>query len=78
MPTYEYLCEACAHAWEVEQRMSESPLTDCPSCHAPRAKRQISSGAGFLLKGGGWTGTSTNTRSSTAVGLAAGSKAKGE
>ncbi len=74
MPTYEYLCEACSHAWEVEQRITANPLTECPSCHEPRAKRQISSSAGFLLKGGGWTGTSTSTRSSSAAGLAPGSK----
>lgn len=52
--TYEYLCTACAHQWEAEQRISEAPLTDCPACGAAAAKRQISAGAGFILKGSGW------------------------
>ena len=53
MPTYEYLCKACGNAWEVEQRISEDPLKECPKCHALRAERQIS-GGNFILKGGGW------------------------
>jgi len=52
--TYEYLCTACGHAWEAEQKMSEKPLTQCPHCHTDNAKRQVSGGAGFILKGGGW------------------------
>lgn len=52
--TYEYLCEACGHAWEAQQPISADPLKDCPSCGEARAKRQISRGAGFILKGGGW------------------------
>ena len=75
MPTYEYACEACGHAWEAEQSIKEAALTDCPGCGAARAKRQISAGAGFILKGGGWTASSTNTRSATASGLAPGSTA---
>ncbi|HVJ21501.1 MAG TPA: zinc ribbon domain-containing protein [Polyangiaceae bacterium] len=52
--TYEYLCTACGHAWEAEQSISEAPLTACPSCQQATAKRQVSGGAGFILKGGGW------------------------
>src|SRR4051812_22381482 len=52
--TYEYACTACGHAWEAEQSISAAPLTECPSCHQAHAKRQISGGAGFILKGGGW------------------------
>jgi putative FmdB family regulatory protein len=52
--TYEYLCTACAHAWEAEQPISADPLKTCPACGADTAKRQVSGGAGFILKGGGW------------------------
>jgi putative FmdB family regulatory protein len=52
--TYEYLCTACGHAWEAEQSISAAPLTTCPNCHQENAKRQVSGGAGFILKGGGW------------------------
>jgi putative FmdB family regulatory protein len=52
--TYEYVCTACGHGWEAEQRISEAPLTACPSCQLQTAKRQVSGGAGFILKGSGW------------------------
>jgi putative FmdB family regulatory protein len=52
--TYEYVCEACGHQWEAEQSIKESPLKKCVSCSEDRAKRLISGGTGFLLKGGGW------------------------
>ena len=52
--TYEYVCTACGHGWEAEQAISASPLKTCPKCGTDHAKRQISGGAGFILKGGGW------------------------
>ncbi len=52
--TYEYLCTACGHVWEAEQSISAAPLTSCPTCQKDTAKRQVSGGAGFILKGGGW------------------------
>ncbi len=52
--TYEYICTACGHGWEAEQKISEAPLTECPKCAAQTAKRQVSGGAGFILKGSGW------------------------
>ncbi len=54
MPTYEYACASCGHEWEAEQSIKDAALTDCPACQAKAAKRQISRGAGFILKGGGW------------------------
>ena len=53
MPTYEYICTACANEWEEMQKISEPALTDCPKCEQSTAKRQISAG-NFILKGGGW------------------------
>jgi putative FmdB family regulatory protein len=52
--TYEYICTACHHEWEAEQPITAKPLEDCPSCEKKTAKRQVSGGAGFILKGGGW------------------------
>jgi putative FmdB family regulatory protein len=54
MPTYEYACSSCKHEWELEQSIKEDAITECPSCHHATAKRQISRGGGFILKGGGW------------------------
>lgn len=52
--TYEYACAACGHEWEAEQSIREAPLKKCPKCGKLQAKRMISRGAGFILKGGGW------------------------
>src|SRR5262245_66608581 len=54
VPTYDYICTKCHHSWELEQRIVEDPVKKCPKCGKNTAKRQISSGAGFILKGGGW------------------------
>jgi putative FmdB family regulatory protein len=32
MPIYAYKCESCGHAKDVLQKMSDDPLTQCPSC----------------------------------------------
>jgi putative FmdB family regulatory protein len=54
MPTYEYACSSCDNAWELEQSIKDDAITECPACHQATAKRQISRGVGFILKGGGW------------------------
>ncbi|MCC6646488.1 MAG: zinc ribbon domain-containing protein [Polyangiaceae bacterium] len=54
MPTYDYACAACGHAWEEEQRITADAIEQCPKCGEKTAKRQISGGAAFILKGGGW------------------------
>ena len=53
MPIYAYKCESCGHAKDVLQKMSDAPLTDCPSCGASAFKKQLTA-AGFQLKGSGW------------------------
>lgn len=53
MPIYEYQCQCCGHKMEALQRMSDSPLVDCPQCNQPQLEKQISA-AGFRLKGSGW------------------------
>jgi len=52
--TYEYACSACGHQWEAEQSIKDAALKTCVSCGKNKAKRLISGGTGFLLKGGGW------------------------
>lgn len=52
--TYEYACEACGHQWEAEQSIKDAALKKCVACGQERAKRLVSGGTGFLLKGGGW------------------------
>ena len=53
MPIYAYRCEACGHAKDVLQKLSDPLLSVCPSCGAPAFKKQLTA-AGFQLKGSGW------------------------
>ena len=53
MPIYEYQCQSCLHKMEALQKMSDDPLTDCPSCSKATLKKIISA-SGFRLKGDGW------------------------
>ena len=53
MPIYEYRCSACGHELEALQKLSEAPLTVCPSCGQSELRKQVSA-AGFQLKGSGW------------------------
>jgi putative FmdB family regulatory protein len=52
MPTYDYECPK-GHRFEAVQKMSAKPVATCPKCRA-RARRVISGGGGFLLKGEGF------------------------
>jgi putative FmdB family regulatory protein len=53
MPIYAYRCEACGFAKDVLQKVSDAPLTQCPSCDKATFKKQLTA-AGFQLKGSGW------------------------
>ena len=53
MPIYAYKCATCGFAKDVLQKISDPPLTVCPSCGAPAFQKQITA-AGFQLKGSGW------------------------
>ena len=53
VPIYAYRCTDCGHAEDVLQKMSDSPLTDCPACGKSTYAKQVTA-AGFQLKGSGW------------------------
>src|SRR6516162_3387910 len=53
MPFYEYECQACKYYAEVMQKISDTPLTKCPSC-GKRALKKLVSVPVFRLKGSGW------------------------
>ena len=63
MPIYEYQCLACGHELEKLQKISDTPLVDCPDCQEPELKKKISA-AGFRLKGTGWYETDFKNKSS--------------
>ena len=53
MPIYAYRCDDCGFAKDVLQKMSDAPLSECPSCGKSSFKKQVTA-AGFQLKGSGW------------------------
>ncbi len=53
MPIYAYKCDSCGFAKDVLQKISDAPLSECPSCHAATFSKQVTA-AGFQLKGSGW------------------------
>jgi putative FmdB family regulatory protein len=56
VPIYAYKCAACGHEKDVLQKISDAPLTVCPSCSAEAFFKQVTA-AGFQLKGSGWYAT---------------------
>ena len=77
MPIYAYKCDSCGHAKDVLQKMSDDPLTKCPSCGAPTFNKQLTA-AGFQLKGSGWYATDfKGGAASTAAPAVAGATAAG-
>jgi len=54
MPTYDYVCDACGHAFELFQGMKDPVKKKCPECGALKLKRLIGTGAGVIFKGGGF------------------------
>ncbi len=54
MPTYNYECSACGHAFEELQTMTDAKLTKCPKCGKKKLDRLIGSGAGMIFKGTGF------------------------
>src|SRR5260370_38192377 len=53
MPTYEYRCPKCRHAFEKIQKISDNSRPKCPEC-GTRAERLISGGTGLVFKGSGF------------------------
>ena len=54
MPTYEYKCDACGHAFEKFQSMTAASIRRCPKCGKQKVRRLISTGAGLIFKGSGF------------------------
>ena len=54
MPTYEYKCDGCDHAFERFQSITAPPIRLCPQCGKPRVRRLLGTGAGLIFKGSGF------------------------
>jgi putative FmdB family regulatory protein len=61
MPVYGYRCSH-GHQFEVQQRITEPPLTKCPECGAPVTR--VFYPVGIIFKGGGFYKTDSRGSSS--------------
>ena len=52
MPTHQYACTACDHAFEQFQSFSEDSLTVCPECQG--RLRKVFNAVGVVFKGSGF------------------------
>jgi putative FmdB family regulatory protein len=54
MPTYDYVCDACQHSFELFQSMKDPAKKKCPECGKPKLRRLFGTGGGIVFKGSGF------------------------
>jgi putative FmdB family regulatory protein len=70
VPVYEYRCDKKGHEFEVVQRMSDDPITECPTCGSSVARVLFAPAIHF--KGSGFHNTDYGTRKRSRDGDASG------
>ena len=60
MPIYDYKCSNCGQEFELIQKVSDKPKTQCPTCEKDTLSKLVSAPS-FRLKGGGWYETDFKT-----------------
>jgi putative FmdB family regulatory protein len=63
MPTYDYVCDACGHEFELFQSMLDSVKRKCPKCKKSKLRRLIGAGAAIMFKGSGFYKTDYRSES---------------
>ena len=63
MPTYQYACTECGHAFEQVQSFSDASLTVCPQCEGKL--RKVFNAVGVVFKGSGFYRNDSRSASST-------------
>ncbi|MFD0808280.1 FmdB family zinc ribbon protein [Nocardioides caeni] len=66
MPTYQYQCTECGHAFEQVQSFSDDALTVCPECSG--RLRKLFNSVGVVFKGSGFYKTDSRSSSSATAG----------
>lgn len=54
MPTYDYVCDACDHKFELLQSIKDEPIKKCPECRKLKLRRLFGTGAAIIFKGSGF------------------------
>jgi putative FmdB family regulatory protein len=63
MPTYDYVCDGCGHAFELFQSMTDSVKKTCPECGKKKLRRLIGAGGAIVFKGSGFYKTDYRSES---------------
>ncbi len=63
MPTYQYACTDCEHAFEQFQSFSDDALTVCPECSGKL--RKLFNAVGVVFKGSGFYRNDSRGKSSS-------------
>ena len=63
MPTYDYVCAACNHEFELFQSMKDGVKRKCPECGRQKLRRLIGPGAAIVFKGSGFYQTDYRSES---------------
>jgi len=66
VPTYQYACRECGHAFEQFQSFSDDALSECPEC-AGRL-RKVFNAVGVVFKGSGFYRTDSRKPEKTESG----------
>ena len=75
MPTYQYACTECDHAFEQFQSFSEDSLTVCPRCEG--RLRKVFNAVGVVFKGSGFYRTDNRSDAkSSSTAAATGARAR--
>ncbi len=59
MPTYEYLCSECEHAFEAVQSFTDPAIQVCPKCDGQ--VRKVYNNVGVVFKGSGFYKTDSRS-----------------
>jgi putative FmdB family regulatory protein len=76
VPTYQYACTECGHAFEQVQSFSDDALTVCPECEGKL--RKVFNAVGVVFKGSGFYRTDSRSGTSATDAPAAKSETKTE
>jgi len=63
MPTYDYVCDGCGHAFELFQSMTDAVKKTCPKCKKKKLRRLIGAGGAIVFKGSGFYKTDYRSES---------------
>jgi putative FmdB family regulatory protein len=65
MPIYAYECDECGVRFDLRQKFSDDPITECPECggHIHRVPQAV----GIVFKGSGWYAKDSRGQNNLAV-----------